>query len=226
MTAKPEWYPDWRGETCAIIASGPSTKRVAVGQLRDRMRVVAIKENAERLAPWADVVYGCDLAWWRNVQGLPKYRGLKVSVTKAVATSFPDIRIPKIVAHHDQLMLKPADAGTIGSGGNSGFQALNLVLQWGARRVLLIGFDLNDHYGLHWYGRNEGQGRTNPGEWNFQRWRKAFASAAQQLHGTGIEVLNASEFTSLTCFPKVTLEQALTKWELHEAHHLDRLGSA
>lgn len=175
------------------------------------MRVIAIKENSQ-LAPWAEVVYGCDRAWWVNENGLPKYKGLKISVTGTLTTRFPDIRIAKIIPHNDHLLLEEKDLGTIGSGGNSGFQAFNLALQFGCKRVLLVGFDMSDEFGVHWYGRNKGNGRTNPGSWNFGRWRKSFDKAALQLKSTGIEVWNASDLTSLKCFPKVTFEQALEKW--------------
>lgn len=210
---RPSWYLNWQGETCAIIASGPSTKRVNVSLLRDcGWHTLAIKENSQ-IAPWAECVYGCDAAWWRNELGLPKYKGLRVSVTGALSAMYPDIKIARIIAHNDHLLLKESEAGTLGSGGNSGFQALNLALQFGARRVLLIGYDMSDEFGQHWYGPNKGNGRTNPGPWNFGRWRKAFDGAAAQLKGTGIEVLNASEFTSLKCFPKTTIEQALERWK-------------
>jgi hypothetical protein len=110
----------------------------------------------------------------------------------------------------DRLVLAPL--GTVGSGGNSGFQALNLAVQFGARRVLLVGFDMTDHFGVHWYGRASGNGRSNPAEWNFKRWRAAFAIASVQLKTAGVQVLNASDLSVLTCFPKVTLEQALNEW--------------
>jgi len=207
---KPPWFLDWSGEVCAIVASGPSTKRVNVAALRGKLRVIAIKENVE-LCPWADVVYGCDAAWWRNGNGFPKYAGLKVCATGRLTSRFPDIRVIGISdPSSDKLVL--AEKGKVGSGGNSGFQALNMAVQFGARRILLIGYDMNDHYGVHWYGRAQGNGRSNPAEWNFRRWRQAFATAAVQLQQAGVEVLNASEFSVLTCFPKVTLDEALAKW--------------
>jgi hypothetical protein len=207
---RPAWFLDWTGEACAIVASGPSTKRVNVAALRGQMRVIAIKENVE-LCPWAEVVYGCDAAWWRNANGLPKYAGLKVSATPRVVTRFPDIYIvPVQDPSCDRLVLAPL--GTVGSGGNSGFQALNLAVQFGARRVLLIGFDMTDQFGVHWYGRANGNGRSNPAEWNFRRWRAAFATASVQLKAAGVQVLNASDLSVLTCFPKITLEQALHEW--------------
>jgi len=203
-----DWFPDWEGRTCAIIASGPSTKKADVPQLRGRMPVIAIKENSE-LAPWAEVVYGCDAAWWRNCFGLPKYNGLKVSATPVAATRHPDIHIVHVDPPSDKLLLdKP---GFIGSGGNSGFQALNLAVQWGAKRIILVGFDMSDEFGVHWYGRNSGTGRANPGPWNFKRWRAAFVTASVQLRGK-VEVLNASPFTALTCFPKTTFDKALAEW--------------
>lgn len=209
-TERPAWFLDWTGEACAIVASGPSTKRVNVAALRGQMRLIAIKENID-LCPWADVCYGCDAAWWRNANGLPKYAGLKVSATNRVTTRFPDIHIIGISdPSGDKLVLAPP--GVVGSGGNSGFQALNLAVQFGARRILLVGFDMTDHYGVHWYGRANGNGRSNPAEWNFKRWRAAFATASVQLTAAGVQVLNCSDLSVLTCFPKLTLEQALHEW--------------
>jgi hypothetical protein len=207
---KPAWFLDWTGQACAIIASGPSAKRANTGALRGQLRVIAIKENVE-LCPWSDVLYGCDAAWWRNANGLPKFSGLKVSATGRIATRFPDIRIVQVAdPSGDRLIFSPP--GTVGSGGNSGFQALNLAVQFGARRVLLIGFDMTDQYGVHWYGRASGNGRSNPAEWNFKRWRAAFDTASVQLKTAGVQVLNASDLSVLTCFPKVTVEQALHEW--------------
>ncbi len=207
---KPAWFLDWTGQACAIIASGPSAKRANITALRDQLRVIAIKENIE-LFPKADVLYGCDAAWWRNANGLPKFSGLKVSATGRIATRFPDIRIVQVAdPSGDRLVFSPP--GTVGSGGNSGFQALNLAVQFGARRVLLVGFDMTDQYGVHWYGRASGNGRSNPAEWNFKRWRAAFDTASVQLKTAGVQVLNASDLSVLTCFPKVTVEQALHEW--------------
>jgi hypothetical protein len=211
-SGEPAWFLDWSNEACAIVASGPSAKRVSIGALRGKLRVIAIKECVE-LCPWADVVYGCDAAWWRNALGLPKFTGLKVSATPRITTRFPDIEILKIPdPSSDRLAL--TTPGSVGSGGNSGFQALNLAVQFGARRVLLIGFDMTDRYGVHWYGRANGNGRSNPAEWNFKRWRAGFDTASVQLKTAGVQVLNASDLSALTCFPKVTLEQVLHEWQI------------
>jgi hypothetical protein len=57
---------------------GAVAKGQDLGRLKGRAKVVAIKESVD-LCPWADMVYGCDPAWWRHRQGLPKFTGLKVA---------------------------------------------------------------------------------------------------------------------------------------------------
>ena len=126
-------WPNWKGEPCAIIASGPSAKKANIGLLKGRMRVIAIKRNIE-LAPFADAVYGCDAPWWRSVQGLPKFSGLKMAYDGTVCTEFGlrKVDIPKPA----ECALLFEKVGTVGAGANSGFQALNLAIQFGADRRL------------------------------------------------------------------------------------------
>lgn len=99
--------------------------------------------------------------------------------------------------------------GTIGGGGNSGFQALNLAVQWGAAKVVLIGFDMTDRGGVHWYGRNHWPMANNPDQSNFRRWIAAFERAAPLLRRLGVEVVNASRNSALACFPKMDLKDCL-----------------
>lgn len=203
-------FPEWRGRSVAIVASGPSTQKQDVKLLDGTIATIAIKENHE-ICPWAEVVYGCDRAWWRNEQGLPKYHGIKITGSD-VALDWPSIHRVKIDAPNDRLL--PVESGMIGSGGNSGFQALNLAIQFGAKRILLIGYDMSDQHGQHWYGPNKGEGRTNPGWWNFGRWRKAFDGTQHTLASLGVEVVNASPLSALNCYKKATIAETLERWGL------------
>lgn len=203
------WWRDWKNEAIAIVASGPSTKASGVDQLRGRVRVIAIKENVD-LCPWADVVYGCDAPWWKSRHGVPDYKGIKVAFDTRLSGRFPDINLIRIEKEVDRILVD--EPGVVGSGGNSGFQALNLGLQFGATKILLVGFDMNDRNLGHWYGRNRGMGRSNPTEDNFRRWRAAFERAAPDLKGMGVDVVNASPVSALTCFRCQTIEKTLTEW--------------
>ncbi len=214
---RPEWYLDWSGFAVAIIASGTSAKKANIAALRDAMPVIAIKKNVE-LAPWADVVYGCDAAWWKAQQGLPEFKGLKVSWrgdNSFRPAPYADIKLVDVQRLSDELVFEPC--GKLGAAGNSGFQALNLAIQFGAKHILLIGFDMHDRSGAHWYGRNNWPQGNNPTEDNFRRWRRAFEMSAPKLKARGIQVFNASDTSVLKCFERRTVEDAMSYWNLHAA---------
>lgn len=204
-----KWWKDWRGESVAIVASGSSTRNANVGLLKDRIRCIAIKEAYSQLVPFADVVYGCEAPWWKHRQGLPDFRGLKLAWSDA-QIPFPGIERFKIKdKQFDRLLLD--DPGIIGAGGHSGFQALNIALQFGAARVLLVGFDMR---GSHFYGRNNWMKANNPNESVFPRWIKGMDGAASDLKKWGIEVVNASPVSAVKSFPHMTIEQTLAAWNL------------
>lgn len=164
-----------------------------------------------RLCPWADVVYGCDGPWWENKRGLLDYRGVKLAHDTPVCVRYRDIHKIEVRDHNRMLFDEP---GVIGSGGNSGFQALNLAAQFGARRILLIGFDMHAANGVHWYGRNVGKNMSNPGDHHYVRWREALRKQAGVLLSMGVDVVNASPDSAVTAFPKLTIDQALASWDV------------
>lgn len=163
------------------------------------------------------MVYGCDAAWWAYRRGLPDFKGLRVCWAGNRLDGFQAVRRVEIAAgkkgkksYADEIVTD--SIGKIGSGGNSGFQALNLAVQWGARRVILVGFDMTDASGVHWYGRNNWTGANNPDQGNFRRWIEAFDRVAPKLAALGVEVINAAPNTALRCFPKRSIADALEGW--------------
>lgn len=204
-------WPDWTGRAVAIVASGPSARAAGVDRLKGLMPVLAIKRSWE-LAPFAEAVYCCDGAWWRSVNGLPEFGGLKLSYEPAACDAYrlKRVFIPQKLSN----ALAFEEVGVVGAGGNSGFQALNLAAQWGATRILGVGFDCHDRGGPHWYGRNTAMNMTNPDEDNFRRWRLAFDGAAKDLNERGIEFVNASPTSTLKAFRRLTIEETLCEWGL------------
>jgi hypothetical protein len=180
--------------------------------LRGRAKVIAIKQNVD-ICPWADMVYGCDAAWWRFRRGLPEFKGLKLCWA-GNGSALPNILISPRgyrarYSRKNTAMICSSQPGIVGGGGNSGFQALNLAAQFGATRIILIGFDMTDRGGKHWYGRNHWPMSNNPDDSNFRRWIAAFDKAAPVLAALGIQVFNASPNSALRCFPFADLETAL-----------------
>jgi hypothetical protein len=207
-TAKPDWFPDWRGQACAIIASGPSAKAAPIDLLRAKARIIAINESWQ-LCKWADVLYGCDAAWWRMRQGVEAFGGLKISQDREACDQFKDIRKVTVMSRSNDLLVDTP--GTIGSGGNGGFQGINLAVQFGAARLLLIGFDMRVDLGEHWHPRHYPPlSNPHPND-NLPRWRAAIDGAATVLRSLGVTVINCSTVSLLKAYPKMTVQEAM-RW--------------
>jgi len=96
----------------------------------------------------------------------------------------------------------------IHQGGNSGYQAINLAYLWEAKTIVLLGLDcsLSPKGDAHWFGQH-GEGLTN--HQPFQLWQAKFPQLAVDLQAEGVRVINASRQTALTCFERMTLEEAI-----------------
>jgi hypothetical protein len=191
--------------TAIIIAAGPSLTQADVDLCRGKGLTIAVSESW-RMAPWADVLYACDLAWWKHRGGVPDFAGLKLSRQDATALG--------VAKAPDPARLGSDSAFTV-SGGNSGYQAIllaagHLLEQGGARRILLLGFDCQDGPAgeKHWHGRHPAP-LNNPGPANYARWLGWFDRLAPALAGLGVEVINCSRATAIAAFPRMDLETAL-----------------
>lgn len=205
MSARPDWFPDWSGETCIIVASGPSAKDVALERALGRARFIAIN-TSWKLCPWAEILFACDVAWWTHADGCTTFKGLKLTVDRAAVRRYPDLQLVVCSKGTDQLLLEPL--GTVGWGGNSGFHCLNLAVQFRCAKIILVGYDMTVVNGLHWHGPHP-KGMNNPRGSNIERWRRAIDGAATVIRPLGIQVINCSPISRLRNYPKMTFEEAL-----------------
>ena len=102
--------------------------------------------------------------------------------------------------------------GRIGWGGNGGFQALNLAVQFGAVRIILVGYDMTLDHGVHWHGKHP-KGLHNPVPGAVARWRRVLEKSAPILRAAGITVINASERSALVAYAKMSLLEAFNAEE-------------
>lgn len=100
------------------------------------------------------------------------------------------------------------EVGLVGWGGNGGFHAVNLAAQFGARRIVLVGFDMTLANGVHWHGRHPA-GLNNPSARNLAKWAATLDAAAPSLAERGIEVVNTAADSALEAYPKMPFEDAL-----------------
>lgn len=97
--------------------------------------------------------------------------------------------------------------GWIHYGQSSGYQAINLAFHWGARRMLLLGFDCGTVNNMrHWFGDHpKPLNQPSP----YSEWLKNFGRLAIDLAERGVTVINCAPKSHLQCFKKATVEQCL-----------------
>lgn len=194
------------GGTVACLASGPSLTPQDVDAVRSVDAVIAINTTYQ-MAPWATALYAADHGWWQKHRGAPDFPGLKYSLSPAAATW--GVRILRNTGPNG--LERNPDGLRMGL--NSGYQALGLAVHFGASRILLLGYDmqLGPKGESHWHGHHLNANRQpiRLERRTLQRYADAFKSIVQPLRDAGVEVLNCTRRTALTCFQRVPLEDAL-----------------
>lgn len=166
--------------------------------------------DAWRLAPWADVLYACDALWWEHSAPKPgEFAGEKWSTHSLSPRHANDKRAA--AAAHNLNLIPGRDADgfsltpeAIHYGLNSGFQAINLAILFGATRIWLIGFDMAVNGKRHFFGEHPAAIREKKGDCTYSHFIGAFDTAARMLP-PDIEIINASPGSALQCFERGTI---------------------
>jgi hypothetical protein len=137
---------------------------------------------------------------------------LKITQDRGVPLRYPDVHRVRCVPGEHKIIFSPK--GRIGWGGNGGFHALNLAVQMGLKKIILIGFDMTLQHGLHWHGRHGGS-LQNPRQASVDRWRGILDGQAEALAAAGVDVVIGSPGSSLANFRKLDLGRAID--EFHRA---------
>lgn len=200
--------PLFAGETVMILASGPSLTQADVDACRGKVRVIAVNDTY-RLAPWADVLYGCDSKWWTWHHGVPAFQGLKFALERSAAV-WPGVQVLKNTGV-DGLETETRGLRT---GKNSGYQSIGLARHFGAKRILLLGFDLKHviNKPSHFFGEHPSKARPP-----VETFRPFFRTLVAPLKAEGITVINCTRDTNLVCFPQQSLTVALAESRTHVA---------
>lgn len=209
-------WPDWTGETAVIVASGPTAAEVPLELAKGKARFLAIKD-AWKLCPWAEYLYACDHHWWEAHKGVVPFLGQRICYDRQTVDKYLALGFLKVEIQRSIETFRFDHPGYVGWGGHSGFHAINLAAQWGAKRLLLVGFDMRVDRGNHFFG-NHPYGANKPTPGNCEKWVKHMDRVAPALTERGIEAINCSAVSALTAFPKLSFEAALEK-----ALHLDRV---
>jgi hypothetical protein len=222
-----EISPDWKGETCFILAGGPSLSGFPVEILRGRGRVIAVN-SSYRLCPWADLLFFSDPQWYqweqeKNPELLATLIGRMMTVGE-----IPDHSIHRLaLTGTDDIEPLPDRV----HGNNSGYQAINVAYHFGVKRIVLLGFDMKVQLleeprdsldaemrllaerclgKSHWHeGHPDGISLEQRQKVLSEILLPPFATLVLTLEKAGIEIINCTPGSAITCFPMRSIEELL-----------------
>jgi hypothetical protein len=194
-------------ERCVVAATGPSLTSEVAGSCRERhslgWKIVSVND-AWRLLPFADVVYTTDRGWW-DVHGDIPFSGerwasqaanLSIDDDKRAWGRCEELRINLVTASDGDTFTTQPDR--IHYGNNSGFAAVNLAIQFGAKDILLVGFDMQRTRGQeHFFGDHPAPLHNGS---DFLPFIRAFTNASRAMP-EGVSIINCTPGSALRCFP-------------------------
>lgn len=127
-----------------LLGGGPSLKALDVSILRENLPRVTVLAIGDAIFafPWAHILYASNASWWDAHCGVQEFLGERLTQSlgagqDAAARRWSLTVIP--AKNGAGLALPPSQA--IHLGGHGGFQALNIAILRGCRRLGLVGYD-------------------------------------------------------------------------------------
>ncbi len=190
--------------TCVIVGGGPSASHFRTEDFGGH--AILVVNDAYRLHPSAQALYAADSAWWRiHRQDVlaAGFKGRCFCSDEQAASSY-GIEARRVVLTGG-LSRDPAVLNAGGRNGNSGAQAMNLAYHGGARRLILIGFDMGGQGPReHWFGAHP-RGLRNDSP--YQLFVEGMMKLAMDLAAHRIEVLNGSQHSKLGYWPRLSPDE-------------------
>lgn len=212
--------PIWRDEVCVILAGGPSLRNIeSFGpQLKMCQNFITINDSWRLLPSNIKAVnYFCDSSWWSmQLQKNPRSIDGHRSFHEMIYSGFWITIDPGFFDHPQVHFLKSTgqrglelDPSCLRHGSNSGYQAINLAVHLGAKKIVLLGYDMKVvGYQTNWHKEPRAEAKAYE-RCIQQSMLPHFPSLVQPLKDLGVEVINANPESELTCFTRTTLEDAL-----------------
>jgi hypothetical protein len=202
--------PLWLGETCFILAGGPSLADVDLSLLRGQ-RTITINSSVFRsLEAGLDdgVLYFVDPEWFdipRRREAVEKWRGLVVTPSTAAKKALPWINRIELETRRG---FPPLNSPTVRRGRSSGQTCIALARALGATTVGLLGYDMQEVGGReHHHDDYRGESR-DPGMYR-NHFLPSFKGWNEDAKRAGVRVLNCTPDSALDEFEKVDMHELL-----------------
>lgn len=191
-----------------LLASGPSltaedVELVRAWRARTAEGVVLVTNLTFRIAPWADHLYALDGLWWREYgqDARATFKGRMWTPCVAATEMFG----ATLVTMRKRARGLSRNRGVM-YGCNSGRHLIDLAYQLGARRLVLLGYDMMPSSAgrEHWHEPYPDGVQMKPA---YKGWAREFVQVAIDLKNLGTNVVNASRRTALSAFRVARLDE-------------------
>lgn len=193
---------EWSDERCFIIAGGESVKSQEHLILKLKGRVIAIKQSVA-LRPDADVMFIAGKDDGKVCEKFfPKFKGRYI-IARGPYKDIP--KQTKILERTTTHKMMSRNASQL-AGLDAGTSAINLAFLFGAKEIILLGYDMT---GGRWLNGRYHHHLPFPPQRHFDLHMAVLPELAADLKNEGIEVINCSPGSAVECFRKEPLEKFL-----------------
>jgi hypothetical protein len=164
------------------------------------------------IGDWIDIVFFGDSNFFsRYKNDLAVFKGLRVCCDPQAGKE-NWVKFLARDAEHSR-GISP-DRGKVGWNHNSGAAAISLAVHTGAKRIILLGFDMKlaDNNMQHWhdlYGKGEVTNPRTIQKLPFERHLRGFGQIKKDADKLGVEIINCSPQSMITDFRKMTIKELL-----------------
>lgn len=230
----------WDGDECWVVGGGLSAARqfgvpedIIDGVCSQKMlpteyskyfepihnkHVIGVN-NAYLIGDWIDVLFFGDCSWHLvHRTRLHKWPGIKITCCPRFAS--------KRKEDSEGIKFLSKDTGKkhgltsirtkVSWNHNSGAAAINVAAHFGAKRIILLGFDMStavvgDKKVSHWHGSHSFPDRPLPSSLakTYERHKRGFPVIAEDAKKLGVEIINTNPNSTITDFVKIPVKDLL-----------------
>lgn len=193
----------WDGAAVYILGGGYSLLDEKLELIHNK-RVIGVNTSF-MLGDWVDVCWWSDPCWYEwNVVDLSEFGGLKACCCRALIDK-PGVK----VLNRGKSMGIDHRTNFISWNRSSGGSAINLAVHLGAKRIVLLGFDMkpsDDKGEDNWHNLHKVK-KYPP----YHRFLESFPHIKKDAGNLGVEIINSTMCSLIPedIFPKIPLEEVV-----------------
>ena len=212
-----------KDKTFICIATGPSITEEDIAYVKsmkqqypDDIKIVAVNDawrlfydSEKQSCQLLDHLYAADDTWWNTYleeinQCIDRDQiKLWIPVKKDFAKKH---NMNYIKLYHGKNGLCTEDMALY-SGSHSGYQAINLSYHLGAKKIVLLGYDMKvkDTSHIHYFGNHPKGLRNSPN--GYTKWVSHYNKLSVDANRCGLDIINCSRDTAITCFTQAIIQE-------------------